>query len=63
MLQHKYKMLEAELSIIAVFPPGPVLFCFVQYSPSQTKRRLILSWNECKVIPGCWVMERICEVH
>lgn len=63
MLQQKYKMLEAELSIIAVFPFGSVLFRFVQCSPSQTKRRLILRWNECKVIPGCWVMKRICEVH
>lgn len=56
-------MLEAELSIIVIFPSGSVLFCFVQCSPSQTKRRLILRWNECKVIPSCWVMKRICEVH
>lgn len=63
MLQQKCKMLEAELSIIAVFPFASVLFSFVQCSPPQTKRRLILRWNECKVIPGCWVTKRICEVH
>lgn len=56
-------MLEAELSNTAILPFGSVLFLLVQCSILQTKRRLILRWNECKVIPGCWVMKRICEVH
>lgn len=63
MLLQEYRILEAELSNTAILPFGSVLFLFVQCSISQTKRRLILRWNECKVIPGCWVMKRICEVH
>lgn len=48
MLQQKYRMLEAELNIIAVFTLRSLLACSAQCFPLQTKRLLIFKWNECK---------------
>lgn len=63
MLLQKQKMLKAELSIAVIFPSGSVRYWLVPCSPSQTNTGLILSLSECKVMPGCWEMKSIFEMH
>lgn len=62
-LRQKYNTMEADLSVSAVFRLRSVPFWFVQRSPSQAKRRLILRWSDYTVIPGCCVTKGVCAVH